>query len=97
MGEMLYSDIVPLLSNGDSKVRRYALEQMIRNIDRLEQKSLLSIFGNAVDDEDEDVSKAAPNGIKWFQIYMCRDRSVTESGIKRAEKAGYGHSEFRTD
>ncbi len=37
----------------------------------------------------EDVAQAAPNGLKWFQLYVYNDRSVTENLIRRAEKAGY--------
>lgn len=37
----------------------------------------------------EQVAEAAPNGIKWFQLYMYQDRSVTEKLIRRAESAGF--------
>jgi (S)-2-hydroxy-acid oxidase len=37
----------------------------------------------------EDVMQAAPDGIKWFQLYVYKDRAVTLDLIKRAEKAGY--------
>ncbi len=72
MSERLYSDIVPLLSNGDPKVRRYALEQMITHIDRLEQKSLMNLFGNSADDDDEEVAKVAKYGLS---ILFQRDSS----------------------
>jgi 4-hydroxymandelate oxidase len=36
----------------------------------------------------EDVARAAP-GPKWFQLYVFRDRSLTESLVRRAEDAGY--------
>jgi isopentenyl diphosphate isomerase/L-lactate dehydrogenase-like FMN-dependent dehydrogenase len=36
----------------------------------------------------EDVAKAA-SGPLWFQLYVYRDRSVTESLVRRAEQAGY--------
>jgi len=36
----------------------------------------------------EDVAKAA-SGPLWFQLYVYRDRSVTERLIERAEAAGY--------
>lgn len=36
----------------------------------------------------EDVAQAA-TGPLWFQLYVYRDRSVTESLVRRAERAGY--------
>ena len=36
----------------------------------------------------EDVAKAA-TGPLWFQLYVYRDRAVTESLVRRAERAGY--------
>jgi len=41
----------------------------------------------------EEVAAAAPSatqaGLRWFQLYVYKDRAVTLSLIKRAEKAGY--------
>ncbi|KAJ8980292.1 hypothetical protein NQ317_005212 [Molorchus minor] len=37
----------------------------------------------------EEVAEAAPNGLKWFQIYVYKNRKITEDLIRRAEKAGY--------
>ncbi|XP_057327539.1 2-Hydroxyacid oxidase 1 [Microplitis mediator] len=37
----------------------------------------------------EEIKKAAPNAIKWFQLYIYCDRQVTINLIRRAEKAGY--------
>jgi (S)-2-hydroxy-acid oxidase len=37
----------------------------------------------------EDVAAAAPNGRKWYQLYVYKDRPLTESLVKRAEKAGF--------
>lgn len=36
----------------------------------------------------EDVARAAP-GPKWFQLYVFRDRGLTESLVRRSEDAGY--------
>lgn len=36
----------------------------------------------------EDVATAA-SGPLWFQVYVYKDRSITESMIRRAERAGY--------
>ena len=32
---------------------------------------------------------AAPDALKWFQLYIYKDRKVTENLVKRAEKAGF--------
>ena len=37
----------------------------------------------------EDVSNAAPRGLRWFQLYIYKDRNVVIDLVKRAEKAGY--------
>lgn len=37
----------------------------------------------------EEINNAAPNGIKWFQLYVYVDRNLTINLIRRAEHAGY--------
>ncbi|XP_062551665.1 uncharacterized protein LOC134216914 [Armigeres subalbatus] len=37
----------------------------------------------------EQVAAAAPGSPKWFQLYVYRDRQLTESLVRRAEKAGF--------
>jgi (S)-2-hydroxy-acid oxidase len=37
----------------------------------------------------EDVAAAAPSGLRWFQLYVYRDRAITLELIRRAERAGY--------
>ncbi|GMU41433.1 MAG: alpha-hydroxy-acid oxidizing enzyme [Chloroflexota bacterium] len=37
----------------------------------------------------EEVAKAAPGGMRWFQLYVFRDRGVTADLVRRAEAAGY--------
>jgi len=37
----------------------------------------------------EEVAKAAPDCIKWFQLYTYNDRNVTIDLIRRAERAGF--------
>ncbi len=37
----------------------------------------------------EDVSSAAPNVLKWFQLYVYKDRKVVADLVARAERAGY--------
>ncbi|KAJ8980293.1 hypothetical protein NQ317_005213 [Molorchus minor] len=37
----------------------------------------------------EEVAQAAPNGIKWFQLYIYKDRNITRGLVERAEKAGF--------
>ncbi len=38
----------------------------------------------------EDVAAAAPNGPRWFQLYVHKDRDFTAALIARAKAAGYG-------
>ncbi|XP_050542877.1 2-Hydroxyacid oxidase 1-like isoform X1 [Daktulosphaira vitifoliae] len=37
----------------------------------------------------EEVALAAPETIKWFQLYIYKDKEINKTLIKRAEKAGY--------
>ncbi|NXK39867.1 HAOX1 oxidase, partial [Piprites chloris] len=37
----------------------------------------------------EEVAAAAPGGLLWLQLYVYKDREVTESLVRRAERAGY--------
>ncbi|KAM8712076.1 hypothetical protein ACLKA7_012578 [Drosophila subpalustris] len=37
----------------------------------------------------EDLSAAAPDTLKWFQLYIYKDRSLTEKIVRRAEKANF--------
>lgn len=37
----------------------------------------------------EEVASAAPSGLRWFQLYVYKDRVVTLDLVKRAERAGY--------
>ncbi|HET9372870.1 MAG TPA: alpha-hydroxy acid oxidase [Vicinamibacterales bacterium] len=37
----------------------------------------------------EDIALAAPDGARWFQLYVYRDREVTRDLIQRAEASGY--------
>src|SRR5882724_4631681 len=37
----------------------------------------------------EEVAAAAPEGIRWFQLYCYRDREVTRWLVERAVAAGY--------
>jgi isopentenyl diphosphate isomerase/L-lactate dehydrogenase-like FMN-dependent dehydrogenase len=36
----------------------------------------------------EEVATAAPDALRWQQVYLCRDREVTGSLLRRAEAAG---------
>ncbi|NXG59894.1 HAOX1 oxidase, partial [Hemiprocne comata] len=37
----------------------------------------------------EEVAEAAPAGLHWLQLYVYKDREVTKSLVRRAERAGY--------
>ena len=37
----------------------------------------------------EEVTAAAPNAIKWFQLYIYKDRNVTANLVRRAEASGF--------
>ena len=37
----------------------------------------------------EEVAQAAPEAIKWFQLYVYCDRNVTLNLVRNAERAGF--------
>lgn len=37
----------------------------------------------------EDVNDCAPDGLRWFQLYVYKDRKVSLDLIRRAERSGY--------
>nr|XP_054758291.1 2-Hydroxyacid oxidase 1-like [Lytechinus pictus] len=37
----------------------------------------------------EEVAEASGKGLRWFQLYVYKDREVTRDLVKRAERAGY--------
>ncbi|XP_065111184.1 2-Hydroxyacid oxidase 1 [Paramisgurnus dabryanus] len=37
----------------------------------------------------EEVAEAAPGAVRWTQLYIYKDRALTQSLVRRAEKAGY--------
>lgn len=37
----------------------------------------------------EDVGAATPGSVKWFQLYIYKNRKLTESIISRAEASGF--------
>ncbi|KAI4905452.1 hypothetical protein NFI96_028085 [Prochilodus magdalenae] len=37
----------------------------------------------------EEVAEAAPGGLRWMQLYIYKDRALTQSLVRRAEEAGY--------
>ncbi|XP_013414099.1 hydroxyacid oxidase 1 [Lingula anatina] len=37
----------------------------------------------------EEVAQASPEGLRWFQICIYRDREVTKELVRRAERSGY--------
>jgi 4-hydroxymandelate oxidase len=37
----------------------------------------------------EDIAAAAPNAVRWFQLYVHKDRSFTTKLVERAKAAGY--------
>lgn len=45
----------------------------------------------------EDVVKAAPEGVNWFQLYMWKDREASMALVKRAQDAGVKHLMLTVD
>lgn len=37
----------------------------------------------------ENIAKSAPEGLRWFQLFLFKNRTITEALIRRAENSGY--------
>lgn len=37
----------------------------------------------------EEISEISPNSVKWFQLYIYKDREATKDLVKRSELAGF--------
>ena len=37
----------------------------------------------------EDVAQASSSGLRWFQLYVCKDEIITTNLVRRAEKNNY--------
>lgn len=37
----------------------------------------------------EEVAEAAPEALRWLQLYIYKDREVTKQLVRRAERMGY--------
>lgn len=37
----------------------------------------------------EEIAAAAPDGYRWFQLYVYRDRKLSEQIVQRVESLGY--------
>ena len=54
-----------------------------------EEAGTLFILSTISTSSIEEVAAAAPNGLMWFQLYIYKDRAVTQDLVKRAERAGF--------
>lgn len=54
-----------------------------------QKANTLMILSTLSNTKLEDVAAAAPGGLRWFQLYVYKDRDITKDLVKRAEKSGY--------
>lgn len=52
-------------------------------------ENVVAIFSTIGTTSLEDVAASAPTGTRWFQLYIYKDRKLTESIVRRAENAGF--------
>ena len=53
------------------------------------RSNILAAFSTLTSISLEDIAKAAPAGVRWFQIYLQPEFSVTKSLVERVESASY--------
>jgi len=54
-----------------------------------EEAGIVFILSTISTSSIEEVAAAAPKALKWFQLYIYKDRKVTANLVRRAEKAGF--------
>lgn len=64
-------------------------EGELANVRAAENEGTIFILSTIATSSIEEVAEAAPNAMKWFQLYIYTDRSVTENLIRRAENCGF--------
>lgn len=52
-------------------------------------ENIVAIFSTIATSSIEEVAEAAPSLIRWFQLYIYKDRKLTENIVRRAERAGF--------
>lgn len=61
----------------------------IANVKACSDEKVVMILSTIATTSIEDVAAAAPETIKWFQLYIYKDRNVTRRLVERAEKSGF--------
>ncbi len=51
--------------------------------------NILAVFSTISSRSLEEIAQAAPNGPRWFQLYLQPENATTQRLVERAEKAGY--------
>nr|XP_031825621.1 peroxisomal (S)-2-hydroxy-acid oxidase GLO5 [Nomia melanderi] len=59
------------------------------NVKAAEAAGTIYVLSTLSTSSIEEVAEAAPKGIKWFQLYIYKDRDVTMNLVRRAERAGF--------
>ncbi|BES97478.1 unnamed protein product [Nesidiocoris tenuis] len=64
-------------------------EGEIANVKAVASTKSIYILSTLSTTSIEDVAAAAPDTIKWFQLYIYKDREITRNLVSRAERAGF--------
>lgn len=64
-------------------------EGEIANATAAAKENIVFIMSTLSTSSIEDVATATKNSVKWFQLYIYKNRRLTESIVKRAENAGF--------
>jgi (S)-2-hydroxy-acid oxidase len=70
-------------------ISQVALHQVSFNPTAAAKENVVAIFSTIGTASMEEVAAAAPNSIRWFQLYIYKDRKLTESIVRRAENSGF--------
>ncbi|KAF5296283.1 hypothetical protein FQR65_LT10279 [Abscondita terminalis] len=54
-----------------------------------QEKGTIYILSTISTSSIEEIAEAAPEGVKWFQLYVYKNREITKQLVQRAEIAGF--------
>jgi (S)-2-hydroxy-acid oxidase len=61
----------------------------VANAKAAANENVIFIMSTLSNSTVEDVGKATENSVKWFQLYIYKNRKLTENLIRRAENSGF--------
>jgi 4-hydroxymandelate oxidase len=80
---------LPVVASPTGKQRMFHPDGELATARAFGEAGALMVLSSGASDLVEPVATAAPGAPRWLQLYLERDRSLTEAHVRRAEAAGF--------